>query len=145
LPTARAATVLGKFADFKGKGGRGEASNRARYLHFMENIGENQGTSRKIKRFFPEVSVLPSGLDALKRLGKTGGLERLARRGERGGSFAIRKKTKRRGTRRIGKTEKIEKDRPANERSFQERKQTARRRNREGNGVDGRFSVLKFD
>ncbi|MBQ9127935.1 MAG: hypothetical protein IJY15_09285, partial [Thermoguttaceae bacterium] len=26
-----------------------------RYLHFMENIGENQGTSRKITAFFPDV------------------------------------------------------------------------------------------
>ncbi|MBR2004237.1 MAG: hypothetical protein IKK39_10370 [Thermoguttaceae bacterium] len=45
-----------------------------RCLHFMENIGENQETARKITAFFPDVSVLPATADALERLGKTGGL-----------------------------------------------------------------------
>jgi hypothetical protein len=75
----------------------------------MGNIGENQGTSRKIKRFFPDVNVLPSAFDALKRLGKKDGLERSARRGERGGPFRIIGRRKKRGRRRIGKEGEIEK------------------------------------
>ena len=75
----------------------------------MENIGENQGTSRKITAFFLGVSVLPATFDALKRLEKKGGLGRLARRGERRGNSEIVRKTRRSGMRRMGETEKIEK------------------------------------
>jgi hypothetical protein len=75
----------------------------------MENIGENQGTARKITAFFLDVSVLPSTLDALKRLGKTGGLKRLARCGEQRENSGIIRKTRIRETREIGKKEEIEK------------------------------------
>ncbi|MBQ6827527.1 MAG: hypothetical protein IJO46_05890, partial [Thermoguttaceae bacterium] len=87
------------------------------YLYFMENIGENQGTSRKIKRFFADVNVLPSTFDALKRLGKTGGLGRLARRGEPDGSSGIIGKTQICEARQIEKRGGIEKTARRNERS----------------------------
>ncbi len=83
----------------------------------MENIGENQGTSRKIKRFFSDVNVLPPPFDALKRLGETGGLGRLTRCGERDGSFGIIGKTGIDETRQIEKKGGIEKTARRNERS----------------------------
>ncbi|MBQ5790864.1 MAG: hypothetical protein IIW01_11285 [Thermoguttaceae bacterium] len=136
MPTARAATAEVKWRGWETR--KDETSNRVRYLHFMENIGENQGTSRKIKRFFPDVSVLSASLDALKRLGKKGGLGRLARRGGRRGSSERIRKTETREKRRIGKAGEIEKL-VRSRTSFSKANATVRRRNREEDGVDERF------
>jgi hypothetical protein len=77
----------------------------------MENIGENQGTSRKITAFFPDVSVLAASADALERLQGLKRTRRRRRNVERGKRGENGKKERTGGTRKIGERRKIEKDR----------------------------------
>ncbi len=102
----------------------------------MENIGENQGTSRKITAFFLDVSVLPSTFDALKRLGKTGGLERMARRLANNRNSEKERKT---SNREDGKNRK---DRSSERTVFNGANANRRRRNREENGVAERLLAV---
>jgi len=113
-----------------------------RCLHFMENIGENQGTSRKITAFFPDVNVFPTSADALERsqgLKRTRRRRRNVERGERG---EIGKTGGNVGTREMGKRRKIEKDRSSERTVCNGANANRRRRNRGENGVDERLLAV---